>query len=86
MSGVDHDGLAELAADGSRRRLGGVCWSENFAGFAHGISTLINEGYAFFCAWRVAEFLRAVAGFASGHELDNLFPVFATINGAEDLP
>lgn len=85
MGRVDHDGLTELAADGSRRRLGRIGWAEDVAGFADGIDALVDDGDAFFRAGLVSQFGWAFGGFTSCHELHDLFPVLATVDGAEDL-
>ena len=63
VRGVDHDGLAEFAADGSGRRLGGVGRAEHVADFVDGAHAFINQRDALFAcrAWssRLREFRRA---------------------------
>src|SRR5262249_4175466 len=67
------------------RRLGGIGWAEHVANLAHGVYALINNGDRFFSSRSVAFFGRTFAGFSSGHEFDDAFPIFAAAVWAEFL-
>ena len=85
MGSIDHDGLAELATNGSGRRFGGVGWPEDISCFSDGIDALVDDGDALLCAGLVAEFGGALGGFAASHEFYDLLPVFPSVDGTQQV-
>src|SRR5204863_3589122 len=78
MSGVDHDRLAEFAANGSWRSLGRIRWAKHVANFAHCIGTLINNRDRFFCSRRVVFLRWTPTRLLARHKFHDALPVFAT--------
>ena len=82
MGGIDHDGGAELAANGAGRGFGRVSGSKDFANFSDSVHSLINDCDALLGPRIVDVRGGAFAGFYAGHELDDGLPVFAPGQGA----
>jgi hypothetical protein len=72
VRGVDHDGRAELAANGARRRLGRIGRAEDLANFAHGINALIDKDNALLGAGFGPRLAIGFGRRVAGHEADDV--------------
>ena len=68
VRGVDHDVLAEFAADRAVRSFGRVGGAENRADFGDGVGAFVDQDHAFDFARSVELFRRAAVGTDAGHE------------------
>jgi len=85
VGGVDHDGGAELASDGSWGSLRGIGGAEHVADLLDGVNPFVDEGDAFLGAGLFAGGAVAFAGAATGHEAHDVLELLFAGDGAEEL-
>src|SRR5438094_3923348 len=72
VSGVDHDVLAEFAADRARGRLARVGRPEHAADLVDGVGALVDHGHDLFETGLRLRGIGGLFGMPAGHELHNL--------------
>src|ERR1044071_802983 len=85
MGGVDHDGLAELAANRARRSLRWISRAQNIANFPNCFDAFISKRDALFRTWFVEFAQRTFGGSAPRHKANNVFKLVIPENRAKNL-